>query len=51
MIPTFTPPPVVITQNGKAAAVLFSPADFDELSEQARFAEAVQKGMADVRNE
>ncbi len=43
--------PLVITQNGKAAAVLIAPADFDELSEQARFVEVVQKGMADIQNE
>jgi prevent-host-death family protein len=29
--------PLVITQNGKAAGVLLSPARFDELTEQARF--------------
>ncbi len=33
--------PLVITQNGKAAAVLISPSDFDLLTEQARFVEAV----------
>ena len=42
--------PLVITQNGKAAAVLISPADFDLLTEQARFVEAVQRGLADVQN-
>jgi prevent-host-death family protein len=40
--------PLVITQNGKAAAVLISPSDFDLLSEQVRFVEAVQRGMTDV---
>lgn len=39
--------PVVITQNGKAAGVLLSPARFDELTEQARFLEAVDAGLAD----
>lgn len=39
--------PLVITQNGKAAAVLLSPALFDQLSERARFVEAVQEGLAD----
>lgn len=43
--------PLVITQNGKAAAVLISPADFDFLTEQARFISAVQKGLADVEND
>ena len=44
--------PLVITQNGKAAAVLIliSPSDFDLLAEQARFVEAVQKGLEDVQN-
>ncbi len=42
--------PLVITQNGKAAAVLISPSDFDDLSEQLRFREAVQKGMTDLQN-
>jgi len=39
--------PVVITQNGKAAGVLLSPARFDELTEQARFLKAVDSGLAD----
>ena len=42
--------PLVITQNGKAAAVLMSPSDFDLLTEQARFVKAVQRGLADVEN-
>ena len=42
--------PLVITQNGKAAAVLISPADFDILTEQVRFIDAVQRGLADVQN-
>ncbi|MGB8335452.1 MAG: type II toxin-antitoxin system Phd/YefM family antitoxin [Desulfobacterales bacterium] len=42
--------PFVITQNGKAAAVLISPSDFDFLTEQARFVDAVQKGLTDVQN-
>jgi prevent-host-death family protein len=41
--------PVVITQNGKAAAVLISPADYDLLSEQIRFVDAVSRGLADVK--
>jgi prevent-host-death family protein len=39
--------PIVITQNGKAAGVLLSPAHFDELTEQARFMKAVDAGLAD----
>lgn len=42
--------PLVITQNGKAAAVLVSPDDFDFLTEQARFVDAVQKGLRDVQD-
>jgi prevent-host-death family protein len=43
--------PLVITQNGKAAVDLISPADFDFLTEQVRFLSAVQKGLADVEND
>ena len=43
--------PLVITQNGKAAGVLISPIDFDRITEQVRFVEAVQSGLADVLNE
>jgi prevent-host-death family protein len=42
--------PLVITQNGKAAAVLISPADFDDLMEKVRFMDGVQKGLADVEH-
>ena len=40
--------PVVVTQNGKPAAVLLSPRAFDELTEQARFITAVGAGLADA---
>jgi prevent-host-death family protein len=40
--------PVVITQNGKAAGVLLSPAEFDRLTEQARFVAAVREGLGDA---
>ncbi|MEN8780869.1 MAG: type II toxin-antitoxin system Phd/YefM family antitoxin [Desulfobacterales bacterium] len=43
--------PFVITQNGKAAAVLISPSDFDLLTEQVRFVEAVKRGLADAKND
>ena len=36
-----------MTQNGKAAAVLLAPEDFDRLTAQARFVAAVQEGLAD----
>jgi PHD/YefM family antitoxin component YafN of YafNO toxin-antitoxin module len=39
--------PLVITQNGKAAGVVLSPERFDELTERARFSEAVNAGLAD----
>jgi prevent-host-death family protein len=42
--------PLVITQNGKAAAVLLNPSDFDHLTEQTRFVEAVQKGLMDAEH-
>ena len=40
--------PVVITQNGKAAGVLLSPAAYDELTERLRFMKSVEQGLADV---
>ena len=39
---------LVITQNGKAAGVLISPAEFDRLTERARFVSAVEEGLADA---
>ncbi len=41
--------PLVITQNGRPAGVLLSPAAFDELTERHQFVDAVQEGMADER--
>ena len=40
---------VIITQNGKAAGVLLSPAAYDKLTERFRFMQAVEEGLADVR--
>ncbi|MFS8066738.1 MAG: type II toxin-antitoxin system Phd/YefM family antitoxin [Byssovorax sp.] len=40
--------PLVITQNGKAAGVLLSPAEFDRLNERAQFVSAVEEGLADA---
>jgi prevent-host-death family protein len=37
--------PLVITQNGKAAAVMLSPEEFDRLTSQARFVAAVRDGL------
>ena len=40
--------PVVVTQNGKPAAVLLSPAAFDRLSYHGNFVAAVNGGLADL---
>ncbi len=40
--------PLVITQNGKAAGVLLSPAAYDEFTERYRFMKAVEQGLSDV---
>ena len=42
--------PMVITQNGRAAGVLLSPAEFDSLTERARFVNAVAEGLEDARS-
>jgi prevent-host-death family protein len=42
--------PMVITQNGRAAGVLLSPAEFDSLTERAQFVKAVAEGMEDLRS-
>jgi prevent-host-death family protein len=39
--------PIVITQNGKPAAVMVSPREFDRLMERVRFIEAIREGLAD----
>jgi prevent-host-death family protein len=41
--------PVVITQNGRAAAVLVSPGEFDALTERVRLLQAVAEGIADAQ--
>lgn len=40
--------PVVITLDGRAAAVLLSPEEFDRLSYRERFVHAVEAGLADI---
>ena len=40
--------PIVITQNGKPTAVMITPEEFDRLTEQTRFHEAVEEGLADA---
>jgi prevent-host-death family protein len=42
------PRPVVVTLNGKPAAVVMSPREYDQLSYRARFLDAVAEGLADV---
>lgn len=41
--------PLVITQNGKPAAVVISPEEFDRLCEERQFVGAVRQGLADVQ--
>jgi prevent-host-death family protein len=40
---------IIITQNGKPAAVVLSPSEFDRLNTQPRFLSAVQQGLDDVQ--
>lgn len=40
--------PLVITQNGKPAAVMLRPEDFDALVERQRFVASVERGFRDV---
>lgn len=42
---------LVITQNGKPAGVLLSPAEFDELRKTKEFIESVARGLSDSENE
>lgn len=42
--------PIIITQNGRPAGVLISPAEFDNLSEKNRFIEAVKNGLDDIEH-
>lgn len=39
--------PLVVTLNGKAAAVMLAPEEFDRLTSRARFVAAVQEGLDD----
>ena len=40
--------PIIITQNGKPAAVVLTPADFDQLQEIRQFTESVSRGLSDA---
>lgn len=42
--------PLIITQNGKPAGVLLSPADYDELVYKKTFVDSVNRGIADAEN-
>jgi len=40
--------PLIITQNGKPAAVVLSPEEFDSLKYTERFVQSVNQGLADI---
>jgi prevent-host-death family protein len=40
--------PLVITQNGRPAAVMLSPVEYDRLTERERFLRSVEAGLADA---
>jgi prevent-host-death family protein len=42
--------PMVITQNGRPAGVLLSPADYDQLTERQLFLESLAAGLADAED-
>jgi len=42
--------PLVITQKGKPAGVLISPAEYDELIYKKLFIESVNSGLSDVKS-
>ena len=39
--------PIVITQNGRPAAVVISPTDYDQLNELHQFVDSVKRGLTD----
>src|ERR1041384_5588298 len=43
------PRPLVVTLNGKPAAVVMSPREYDLLSYRSRFVDAINEGLADVQ--
>src|SRR4051812_37445860 len=43
------PRPLVITLNGKPAAVVMSPREYDQLAYRSRFVDAINEGLADAR--
>jgi len=42
--------PLIVTQNGRAAAVVLSPALFEEMRDRNRFLEAVAVGLSDAES-
>jgi prevent-host-death family protein len=40
--------PIIITQNGRPAAVMITPNDFDELQHSKLFVESVSRGISDA---
>ncbi|MDA3903793.1 MAG: type II toxin-antitoxin system prevent-host-death family antitoxin [Desulfuromusa sp.] len=40
--------PLIITQNGRPAGVLISPAEYDQIRQQQSFLESIAAGMNDV---
>lgn len=40
--------PIIITQNGKPAGVLLSPAEYDMLTYEKRFADSIRRGLEDA---
>ena len=40
--------PLIITQNGKPAAVVLSPEEFDNMNYEKRFMKSVNRGLADI---
>lgn len=43
--------PIVVTQNGRPAAVVLSPKDYDKLNEVRQFVDSVKRGLADSDEE
>ncbi len=42
--------PIIITQNGRPAAVMITPNDFDDLQQSKLFVESVSRGIADAES-
>jgi len=42
--------PLIITQNGKPAAVVLSPEEFDRMEYNKRFMDSVNQGLADINS-